>query len=42
MEYTTAETIRAIAATVAPFALVPAAVLVLAKLFPNLPKLFFD
>ena len=42
MEYTTAETIRAITATVAPFMLVPAVVLVLAKLFPNLPKIFFD
>lgn len=42
MEYTAAETVRAILATVAPFVLAPAAVGLLAKLFPNLPKLFFD
>lgn len=41
MEYTAAETIRAIAATVAPFTLVPAAVWLLALICPRLPHLFF-
>lgn len=41
MEYTAAETIRAIAATVAPFALIPAAVWLLSLICPSLPRLFF-
>lgn len=42
MEYTAAETVRAIVSTVAPFVLVPAAVGLLALIFPRLPHLFFN
>lgn len=33
--------LQAIAATVAPYILIPCAVWVLSKLFPKLPKMFF-
>lgn len=34
--------LQAIAATVAPYVLIPSIAYVLYKLFPNLPKMFFD